>query len=169
MAFILQVMRGENEAWNTVHSFEARKISISIQRDTENKENLNIKAGDYVITLNFGEVEVFRTLLEHTFQEKVINSTEVKKREEASKPKKKTSQKIAKETSEEKGEPVLRETAVLAGVCNGETEKALLIAFEGNKEIWVPKSTIRSSFDPNKTGSQNFEIDSWILKKNNLL
>ena len=167
IAFILQVLRGDKNAWNTVHSFEERKISISIERDSGNKENLKIKAGDYLKLLNYGEIEVFKALLEHTFQEKVIGSTEVKKREDFSESKKETSQKI--ETLEEKKEHVLRESAVLTGVCSGETEKALLIAFEGNKEIWVPKSTIRSSFDSNLTGSQTFEIDTWILKKNNLL
>jgi len=167
IAFILQVLRGDKNAWNTVHSFEERKISISIERDSGNKENLKVKAGDYLKLLNYGETEVFKALLEHTFQEKVISSTEVKKREDFSESKKETSQKI--ETLEEKKEHALRESAILTGVCSGETEKALLIAFEGNKEIWVPKSTIRSSFDSNLTGSQTFEIDAWILKKNNLL
>jgi len=103
------------------------------------------------------------------FQEKIIASTEAKKRENYSEHKKKPNKIIAEETSEEKIEPVIEETAVLAGVCKGETEKALLIAFEGKKEIWVPKSTICSSFDSKITTSQKFEIDTWILKKNNLL
>ncbi len=60
------------------------------------------------------------------------------------------------------------ETTVITGVCNGETEKALLIAIDGKKEIWVPKSTIRSSFDSKITGSQKYKIDTWILKKNNI-
>lgn len=44
-------------------------------------ENLKVKAGDYLKILNYGESEVFRALLEHVFQEKVIISTEVKKHE----------------------------------------------------------------------------------------
>ena len=61
------------------------------------------------------------------------------------------------------------ETSILSGQCKGETEKALLIQFEGSKEIWVPKSTVRSNYDAKFTGTQNFEIDTWILKKNNIL
>ena len=44
-----------------------------------------------------------------------------------------------------------------------------LINFEGKKEIWVPKSAIRSNFDSKTTTSQKFEIDTWILKKNDLM
>jgi len=170
IAFILQVLRGDKNAWNTVHSFEQRRISISIERDSDNRESLKVKAGDYLIVLNYGEAEVFKALLEHAFQEKVIGSTEVKKREDFSELKKERSQETTRESLEEKKENVLRESTVLTGACTGETEKALLIDFEGNnKEIWIPKSTIRSSFDSNITDSQTFEIDTWILKKNNLL
>ncbi|MHA1239548.1 MAG: hypothetical protein ACTSQU_02030 [Promethearchaeota archaeon] len=169
IAFILQVLRREKNAWKTVHSFEEREISISFEWDSENKENLKVKAGNYLKLLNYGEKEIYKALLEHTFLEKVITSTEVKKREDFSEVKKETSQIIAKETSENKMGATLMETADLAGVCNGETEKALLIAFGGKKEIWVPKSTIHSSFDSKITSSQNFKIDTWILKKNNIM
>lgn len=171
MAFILRVLRGEISAWKTVHLYEERKTAISFERDSEDRERLKIKAGDYIKLLNYGEVEVFKALLEHVFQEKVISSTEARKREDVSgaELKKEPNQIIAEETSEEKTEPIIAETAVLTGVYESETEKALLIAFEGKKAIWVPKSTIRSSFDSKITASQKFEIDTWILKKNNII
>jgi len=172
VAFILRVLRGEKNAWKTFHSFEGREISISFERNSENNENLNVKAGDYVKLLNYGETEVFKALLEHVFQEKVVSSTETKKREDlsGSEFKKEANQVTAEEIlEEEKIEPVVKETAVLTGVCEGETEKALLIAFEGKKAIWVPKSTIRSDYDSESTASQKFEIDTWILKKNNIM
>ena len=164
MAFILRVLRGEESVWKTFHSYEERKTAISFERDSENGESLKVKAGDYLKLLNYGEIEVFKALLTHVFQEKVINSTEAKKREDFSE-----FRKITEETSEEKTESVIIETVVLAGVCEGETEKALLIAFEGKKAIWAPKSTIRSNFDSKSTASQKFEIDTWILKKNNIM
>lgn len=166
VAFIIQVLRGDKNEWKTVHSFKEREISISFERDSE---TLSVKAGDYIKILNYGEIEVLKKLLEHVLQEKVISSTEVKKREEVTEFKKETQEITAEKTSEDKREPVLVETAELAGVCKGETEKALLIAFEGKKEIWVPKSAILSNFDPKTTDSQKFEIDTWILKKNNLM
>ena len=160
IAFILRVLRKEKNAWNTVHSFEEKTISISVEWD-DNEQSLKVVTGDYLALLDYGETEVLRMLLEHAFQKKVIKSTEVKKREE--KPKKKKSQKIAKADEEEDEQQTVRETAVLMGLCKGETEKALLIAF------WIPKSTIHSDFNPNENSSQKFEIDAWILKRNNLL
>ena len=158
--FILRVINGEAFVWNTIHSFEGQETSISFEQDSENREKLKVKAGDYQKLLSYGEVEVFKALLEHVFQEKIIASTEVIKQ---------TSPTTAEETSEEKIESVVKETAVLAGVCESETEKALLIAFDGNKEIWVPKSIIHSDFDVKSKETQKFEIDTWILKKNNII
>lgn len=58
------------------------------------------------------------------------------------------------------------ETATIGGVCKGETEKALLIEFEGARQIWIPKSTIRSGFDPRSVAVQQFKIDTQALRKN---
>ncbi len=58
------------------------------------------------------------------------------------------------------------ETTTVTGVCEGKTEKALLILFESGKQHWIPKSTIRSEFDPESSKTQQFTIDTWVLKKN---
>lgn len=100
--------------------------------------------------------------------EKVIASTEAKKPEYFSEFRK-VEEESSEEKVEEKIESVVIETAVLAGTCEGETEKALLIAFDGRKEIWVPKSTIRSDYDSRSKTTQKFEVDTWILKKNNIM
>ena len=71
--FILPVLWGEENAWSTSYSFEERKISISFEWDSENKENLKIKGGDYLLILNYGEIQVFKALLEHIFQEKLTS------------------------------------------------------------------------------------------------
>lgn len=102
VAFILQILRGEKNAWKTFHSFEERKTAISFQRNSENKENLIVRVGDYQKLLNYGEIEVFKALLEHVFQEKIVDSTEAKKRENSSEVKKETSKISAEATSEEK-------------------------------------------------------------------
>ena len=113
VAFILQVLRGDKSEWKTLHSFKEREVSISFEQDSE---TLSVKAGDYIKLLNYGEIEVFKKLLEHVLQEKVISSTEVKKRKEATELKKETQKITAEKTSEDKREPVLVETAELAGV-----------------------------------------------------
>ncbi len=169
IAFMLQVLRGDKIAWKTVHSYEKREISILLEQDSENRENVKVKAGNYLKVLNYGEVKVFKTLLEHTFQEKVIASTEVVKREEATELKKETIVTATEVAPELVIKPMLVETAILTGVIKGETEKALLIDFKGKKEIWVPKSAIVSNYDSKSTNFQEFEIDTWILRKNNLI
>jgi len=61
------------------------------------------------------------------------------------------------------------EVSQLKGVIEGETEKALLIQFNDDKEVWIPKSIIRSDYDTSvKDSTQNFLIDNWILKRNNI-
>ena len=161
IAFMLRVFRGEVTSWKTFHSFEGRETHISFERGSQEKEDLNVKAGDYLKQLNYGEIEVFKAMLDHAFHKKVITPPEIKKREEILEPK--------QPLPEGSLEQLITETGVLTGTCKGETEKALLIEFEGNKEIWIPKSTIRSNFDPNSTQPQKIEIDSWILKKNNII
>ena len=46
-----------------------------------------------------------------------------------------------------------------------ETEKALLIKFKSGKEIWLPKSTLKSDYMLNQNVIQVFEFNDWILKK----
>jgi hypothetical protein len=60
------------------------------------------------------------------------------------------------------------EVSQIKGVIEGETEKALLIQFNSDKEIWIPKSVIRNDYNSSNDISQNFMIDNWILKKNNI-
>ncbi|GAH87586.1 unnamed protein product, partial [marine sediment metagenome] len=71
---------------------------------------------------------------------------------------------VVKESIENKE----NEVSQINGVIEGETEKALLIQFNNDKEIWIPKSVIRSNYDSSNDISQNFIIDNWILKKNNI-
>lgn len=174
VVFIRRVLSRVKTEWNTTHSFKGQETHISFEWTvSEEKEGLWVKVEGYNAFLTYGEIEVFRALLIHVFQEKIANSTVLPKKIEdlksstESKPEQKiqptliiTEEKIPKEE--------LKETTVLEGRCSSETQKALLIAFEGKKEIWVPKSTIRSSFDPESDDIQKFEIDTWILEKNNL-
>ena len=58
------------------------------------------------------------------------------------------------------------ETVKVRGICEGKTEKALLILFESGKQTWIPKSTIHSNYDLESSNTQKFTIDSWVLEKN---
>jgi hypothetical protein len=57
------------------------------------------------------------------------------------------------------------ETALIEGTSiKLQTEKAVLLEF-GEKEVWIPKSTIHSEFDPS---TKSFVIDKWVLEKNKI-
>ncbi len=60
-------------------------------------------------------------------------------------------------------------TSEINGTIKNKTEKAVFIAFNDGKEIWIPKSTIRSPNELNPEKSHKFLIDNWILKKHNLI
>ena len=190
-ALILRVLNQEALNWSTVHVYKENKTHISFQWDKVNQERLHVNGGDYHKMLNYAEIIVFKSLLEHVFGEKIARSTvnsgngsfkkSISVQPEEKKPKltvteetvgnaRSESQTIAQPSAhlrEEKStEP---DTLKIGGVCEGETEKALLIEFEGTGQVWIPKSTIRSSFDPELGTIQQFTIDSWVLKNNGVV
>jgi hypothetical protein len=65
--------------------------------------------------------------------------------------------------------PTVQESIEVHGVIESETDKALLIQFNGNKGIWVPKSCIHSDYEAVNESAQSFLIDNWLLKKNNII
>ncbi len=185
---ILRVLTKEKLNWTTVHVFEENSTPISFKWDRSDEEKFHINGGNYHKMLNYAEVLVFKALLEHIFEEKIVNSTVKPKNGSFKKPAGEKS--IAKKTDlivteEIKGmskpeSQILsqrpfpqvekvnldNETATVGGICEGKTEKALLILFGSGKEVWIPKSTIRSEFDPESSATQQFTIDTWVLKKN---
>jgi len=187
-ALILRVLRNEVPSWNTVHKFEENQTDISFKWDKSNKERFHINCGKYHKMLNYAEVVVFKALLEHVFNEKIGNSTVNSKNDSFKKL-------VGAETNAQKSEllvteetvgvPKLKsqsigqapfpqlekinldnETVKVGGICEGKTEKALLILFESGKQKWIPKSTIRSDYDTESSKMQQFTIDTWVLKKN---
>ncbi|MFX0073503.1 MAG: hypothetical protein ACFFAO_20690, partial [Candidatus Hermodarchaeota archaeon] len=63
----------------------------------------------------------------------------------------------------------LEDMSNVKGIISKETHKALLIHFKPGKEIWIPKSTIHSTFNSKKKLNQSFLIDNWILKRNKII
>ncbi len=188
MVLILRVLRKEAPSWKTIHIFEENKTSIFFKWDKENKERFHVNGGDYYKMLNYSEVVVFKALLEHVFEEKIANSTVKSKNGGFKKP-------AVIETNEQKSELLVTEETVgvsepknqttsqvppsqlekinldnesvkVRGICERKTEKALLILFESGKQIWIPKSTIHSNYDLESSNTQQFTIDTWVLKKN---
>ena len=184
MTHILRVLKKEVSNWKTFHKFEQIQTPISFEWDKNNQDQFHVKGGDYHKMLNYAEITVFKALLEHVFEEKIARSTVNSKRNNESKPISTESAELTV-TEEIEGKPNLitqqssqvpapklekvnleNETAELKGICEGNTEKAVLILFDNGKQIWIPKSTIRSENDLESSNRQPFVIDIWVLKKN---
>jgi hypothetical protein len=152
------------------------KTQISFKWEDGVKKKLLIYIGNYSKMLNFSQTEIFRLLLKHILDEKIEFSTiskmpsgkavvnSPKNNEQRNHDNGATALPVVKESIENNE----NEVSQINGVIEGETEKALLIQFNNDKEIWIPKSVIRSNYDSSNDISQNFIIDNWILKKNNI-
>ncbi len=177
IVMILDVLNRNRPSWTSFHNFNDVKTQISFKWEDDAKEKLLIYIGKYSKMLKFAQIEIFRLLLKHILNEKIefatvlnfgaINKEGIfpKEGEQVNKGNASKTLPIVTETVERNES----EVSQLKGVIEGETEKALLIQFNEDKEVWIPKSIIRSDYDTSaKDSTQNFLIDNWILKRNNI-
>ncbi len=176
IVMILDVLQRNSDSWSGYHSFNDVKTQISFKWEDGAKKKLLIYIGNYSKMLNFSQTEIFRLLLAHILEEKIEFATiskmpsgktvvsSPKVNEQRNQFNDATALPVVKESIEHNE----NEVSQINGVIEGETEKALLIQFSNDKEIWIPKSVIRSNYDSSNDISQNFMIDNWILKKNNV-
>ncbi len=183
LVWILEVLNNHEADWSTVHKFEdsTTKISVSWVKDAKETDKLCFQVNGYKKYLNFAESKILTRLLDHILEEKIVYSTipfqgaptTVKENVTEEKEERVNMPVVVEEiiSSKEKRnkERIDNDTQLISGAIQGETEKALKILFEGGKELWIPKSTIHSSYNLNSDKLQKFEIDTWILKKNELL
>ncbi|NHJ21793.1 MAG: hypothetical protein EAX91_12675 [Candidatus Lokiarchaeota archaeon] len=183
IVMILRVLNRQTPSWDSQHNYKDTTTSISFNWEDEETEALWINIGKYSKRLNLAQIEIFRLLLSHILQEKVIHSTHPKKIEGKSKSKKNLSletietiefknplsEVINVNVNESINSKIIDDgTSNINGSIVGETGKAFLIKFENNEE-WIPKSTIKNHTIIQNANSQNFLIDNWILKKLNLI
>ena len=176
IVMILEVMKRKTDSWSSYHNFNDVKTQISFKWENEAKKKLLIYIGNYSKMLNFAQTEIFRLLLKHILKEKIEYATIVninpKKAGGSSlkdnRPRNQGKDDTTLHIVQESIELNENEVSQIKGVIEGETEKALLIQFNSDKEIWIPKSVIRSDYKSSNDVSQNFMIDNWILKKNNI-
>ncbi|MFX0032066.1 MAG: hypothetical protein ACFE8E_02365 [Candidatus Hodarchaeota archaeon] len=170
---ILQVLKRKEKSWSGFHSFKDAKTQISFKWDDKVNNKLKITIGKYSKILNFSQIELLRLLLKHILKEKIkyaTTSTIFEKKEKVGIRVKtnKDSPIISSKTERDKSYSS-DSASQIEGSIKNVTEKALFIDFDGKKEIWIPKSTIKSNYNSEDTTNQLFLIDDWILKKNNLL
>jgi len=199
IVLILQVLNRRSLIWQTFHTYKEIKTSLAFSWEDESSERLWVNIGDYSKMLTLAQTEILRLLLSHLLKEKVIFSTSSNRKDQKRNENKIMHQKfdsnsnihnqngkshlhlleenyeypmIQKEkkilnTQTEKS--MLKNKSNVDGKISGETDKAILINFNSDKEIWIPKSTIHCHYIPRKNLTQKFLIDNWILKKNKII
>ena len=167
MVMIKKVLNKNSSEWSAFHQHEEIKTNITFRWDND---KINVNIGDYFKPLNEAQIEIFRNLLEHMFHEKIENATtNSSSNNNIKKPHNNTknydSHKLIVEEIKIDGS---NGNVKINGIVNGETDKALLIQFSSDKESWIPKSTIHSEYD-DRDNEQEFIIDEWVLKKNEIM
>lgn len=192
MVMILQLLSKESKSWTTLHSFKEEKTSISFKWDDTKEGQLYINLGDYKKALHTPQIVIFRMLMKHMLAEKIEyatgpkqseytesliknpNKTEniatlvvseqiIEGRAESDSPKIKMNSKMVNKKNKSSNK-----TTKLQGKITGTSEKALLLMFGNNTEVWIPRSSVHSNYDATNQDLQEFTIENWILEKNNI-
>ena len=180
MVWIIRVLNKGVNSWSSYHTFKDNKTSISFKWEDGEKAKLWIHIGSYSKVLEYAQFKILEMLLVHILKEKIEFATapnRAKKRnvdtlnnivvQEEIINASKIINRNNKPNSVNNGKR--SEIEDIVGTIKGETDKALLIQFENEVEVWIPKSIIHSGFNNSKNLVQKFSIDSWILKKNKVL
>lgn len=181
MVWIIRVLNKEVNSWSSYHTFKDNKTPISFKWEDGEKAKLWIHIGSYSKVLEYAQFKILEMLLTHILKEKIEFATApnwAKKRNVDTLSNIVVQEEIITDSSKN----IIRnnesnsinnekpsEIEDIVGTIKDETNKALLIQFENEVEIWIPKSTIHSGFNNAKNLVQKFSIDSWILKKNRVL
>ena len=183
MVWIIRVLRKEVQSWFSFHNYKDKKTKISFKWQEGEKGKLWVHIGSYSKILDYSQFKILELLLNHIINEKIEfatipqpfskpNSNILKKtviREEVISINVNNTFKEKPEVNKNtniSGNEVSGKKQMINGFVRSETDKALLIRFDNDSEIWIPKSTIHSNFTNEKNINQNFTIDTWILEKN---
>ncbi|NVM37235.1 MAG: hypothetical protein HWN81_16680 [Candidatus Lokiarchaeota archaeon] len=180
MVSIIRVLTKEVNSWSSYHTYKDNKTQISFKWEDGEKVKLWIHIGSYSKVLEYSQIKILEMLLEHILKEKIEFATVPNSSKKGDVNKLSnivvqeeiimdTSNKLTKNSEVNgfnDGKP--REIKDITGTIKGETDKALLIQFDNEAEVWIPKSTIHSGFNNAKNLVQKFSIDSWILIKNKI-
>ncbi|MFX1501324.1 MAG: hypothetical protein ACFFDH_10225 [Promethearchaeota archaeon] len=181
LVWIIRVLTKEVDSWSSYHTFKDTKTQISFKWENTEKTKLWIHIGSYSKVLEYSQFKILEMLLKHILKEKIefatvlniSNKNNVNKLNDII-----VKEEIIVDTDNSglinnynKNNPDGKssETRDVTGAIVGETDRALLIQFENEAEVWIPKSTIHSGFDNVKNLVQKFSIDGWILKKNKIV
>lgn len=174
---ILEVLNRRSQNWRGYHVFKEEKTEIFVGWESENRDILKFKIGNYKKKLQFPNTIFLVKLLEHILDEKIEFATsgtyETKDRREkideseysvfSEHIKAKDGLHVIETTEYDASKDRMEINAKI----KVESEKALLIALDTGNEFWVPKSTIHNDYDTNdKANFQKLLVDRWIIDKN---
>lgn len=181
LVWIIRVLTKDVDSWSSYHTFKDNKTQISFKWENEEKERLWVHISSYSKVLEYSQFKILEMLLKHILKEKIEFATVLNSSKKTSTNN--LSNIIVQEEiimdSIDNGEIFnnfkdhidrkSNEIRDITGAIKGETDKALLIQFENEAEVWIPKSRIHSGFDNVMNLVQKFSIDGWILKKNKVV
>jgi len=171
---IQQVLSQKIKLWSTYHVFNKIKTQISFKWEQGNNKKLWINIGSYSKMLNLAQIEIFRLLLKHIIKEKIKYATgssitlSTAKLPNSNIPEIYPRESPATQNNNHQKRVKINSKYPISGAIRKETDYALLIKFSDGKEIWTPKSVIKSEYASDKNYLQNFLIDTWFLRKINL-
>jgi hypothetical protein len=167
MVMILEVLKKKVKTWSSYHKFNELKTQISFKWEDEKQQRLYINIGNYSKMLNYAQSEILRLLMEHLLEEKIENATS--RNESKNRPEKRIRLKGKISTEVVQPHKQNDQTIPIEGTIKGETQKALLINFDDEHKLWIPKSAISCDYNPEIDMAQTFRIATWLLRKNNLI
>lgn len=181
IVWIIRVLTKEVNSWSSYHTYKDNKTQISFKWEDGEKAKLWIHIGSYSKVLEYSQFKILEMLLKHILKEKIEFAT-VLNSSKKSNVNKLSNIVVHEEIIMDNSKNLIKNNEVngfndgkpseikdITGTIKGETDKALLIQFENEAEVWIPKSTIHSGFNKAKNLVQKFSIDSWILIKNRVV
>ncbi|MHA2126632.1 MAG: hypothetical protein ACW99E_15125 [Promethearchaeota archaeon] len=178
---ILEVLHRRSANWRGYHVFKDRKTEIYVGWESESRQVLRVKIGDYIKKLRFPNLNFLTLMLEHILSEKIEFATsgtfEAKGKEKEELDDETEYGVFAEHITARDGLHIVETTEYGASIdrveikakIKVESPKALLIALESDEEFWIPKSTIHNEYNLRNKDLQEFTIDKWIIEKNKIL
>ncbi len=178
---ILEVLHKRSANWRGYHVFKDRKTEIYVGWETDLRQVLQVKIGDYIKKVRFPNLSFLTLLLEHILAEKIEFATSGSfESETEDKPEIDDEAEysvFAEYITARDGLHIVetteygasRDTVEITAKIKVESPKALLITLQSNEEFWIPKSTVHNEYNVKNKEFQKFIVDKWIIEKHKIL
>ncbi|MFX1257758.1 MAG: hypothetical protein ACFFAN_07865 [Promethearchaeota archaeon] len=172
---ILEVLNKKSANWRGYHVFKEYRTDIYVGWESEAREVLLFKIGNYKKKLRFPNTTFLTLLLKHLLKEKIEFATSGTYDLLDKKPKEIDYSLFSEHITARDGlqvvetteYDVLKERMEIQAKIKVESPKALLIILDTGNEFWIPKSTVHNKYDVNdKNNFQQLLVDKWIIDKN---